>query len=181
MSTRPAHSRFSVARRSFLGVWLATAFAPAAPPCFGAEPSRLPVVPLVNLDGTRGDIDMWLGRPLVLNIWATWCAPCRSEMPSLQRLEALVAPAGIRVVALSLDTDRNLVREFVLKYGLGFPVGIAAAPHEAGPLLGAAALPLTLYVDADGRIAGRHLGAREWSDAAAVQEVRRKLLPSARR
>ena len=97
-------------------------------------------------------------------------------MPSLQRLAALIEPSGARVVALSLDTDHNLVREFVLKYRIELPVGIAATPGTATAALGATALPLTLYVAADGRIVGRHFGQRDWSEESAVRDVKQHLL-----
>ena len=167
-------------RRRLLAALLGVALSFAAPANAGREVATLPAVPLAKLDGTPASSDEWLGKPLVVNVWATWCAPCRSEMPSLQRLGDLLAPAGIAVAALSLDTDHNLVREFVLKYRIRLPIGIALSPGSAGPALGATALPLTLYVDAAGHIVGRHLGPRDWSEDAVVQELKRKLLPVAR-
>ncbi|MDT3670054.1 MAG: TlpA disulfide reductase family protein [Aromatoleum sp.] len=145
-------------------------------PALSRGPGSLPAVALTKLDGTPMRATDWLGRPLVVNIWATWCPPCRTEMPSLQRLSALIDPSGARVVALSLDTDPNLVREFVLKYGIELPVAIAMSPGAATEALGATALPLTLYVAADGRIVGRHFGQRDWAEESAVRDVRQRLL-----
>lgn len=145
-------------------------------PALSREPKSMPAVALTQLDGTPMRATDWLGRPLVVNIWATWCPPCRTEMPSLQRLAALIEPSGARVVALSLDTDHNLVREFVLKYGIELPVAIATTPGTASEALGATALPLTLYVAADGRIVGRHFGQRDWGDESAVRDVKQRLL-----
>lgn len=149
-------------------------FAPL--PALSRAPVSLPAIALTKLDGTTMRATEWLGRPLVVNIWATWCPPCRTEMPSLQRLAALIEPSGASVVALSLDTDHNLVREFVLKYGIELPVGIAANPATATEALGATALPLTLYVTADGRIVGRHFGQRDWAEDSAVSDVKQRLL-----
>jgi thiol-disulfide isomerase/thioredoxin len=140
----------------------------------------LPVLALQRLDGTATTTAEWRGRPLVLNIWATWCPPCRSEMPSLQRLADRLEAAGIGVAALSVDEDANLVREFVLKYGIRFPVAIAAAPGAAMSALGAVALPLTVYVDADGRIIEHVLGQRDWADEALARDIRAKLAPALR-
>jgi thiol-disulfide isomerase/thioredoxin len=141
----------------------------------GLSPVVLPTVPLVRLDGSAASSAEWAGKPLVLNLWATWCAPCRTEMPSLQRLGNLLEPAGARVVALSVDSDHNLVREFVLKYGITLPIGIALAPSAATAAFGASALPLTLYFGADGRLIGRHLGQRDWTDPAVVRELKQQL------
>jgi len=148
----------------------------APQPALSRGPESMPAVALTKLDGTPMRATDWLGRPLVVNIWATWCPPCRTEMPSLQRLSALIEPSGARVVALSLDTDHNLVREFVLKYGIELPVAIATSPGAATDALGATALPLTLYVAADGRIVGRHFGQRDWAEESAVRDVGQRLL-----
>jgi thiol-disulfide isomerase/thioredoxin len=128
-----------------------------------------------RLDGTATTTAEWRGRPLVLNIWATWCPPCRSEMPSLQRLADRLEADGIGVAALSVDEDANLVREFVLKYGIRFPVAIATTPSQAMSALGAVALPLTLYVDAEGRIIERVIGQRDWADEALARDIRTRL------
>lgn len=146
---------------------------PAAPTSAGETPASMPALELTGLEGGAIRSQDWLkGRPAVVNLWATWCAPCRTEMPSLQRLEALLAPDGIRVLALSVDSDHNLVREFVLKYGITLPVSIANSPSKAMAALGAVALPQTLYVGADGTILGSHLGQRDWADPTTVREVR---------
>lgn len=156
---------------------LGLALALIAPlPALSRGPGAMPAIPLTKLDGTPMSATDWLGRPLVVNIWATWCPPCRSEMPSLQRLSALLESSGVQVVALSLDTDLNLVREFVLKYRIGLPIGIATTPGSATDALGATALPLTLYVAPDGRILGRHFGQRDWAAASAVRDVKERLL-----
>jgi thiol-disulfide isomerase/thioredoxin len=136
----------------------------------------MPAIPLVRLDGSPMSSDEWLGKPLVVNVWATWCPPCRTEMPSLQKLGKLLEPSGIGVVALSVDSDQNLVREFVLKYRIDLPVGIAAFPNQAMASLDAFALPLTLYVGADGRIVGRHVGQRDWGEESVARELRETLL-----
>ena len=146
---------------------------PAAPAWAGETPTSMPTLQLTGLDGGPVRSQEWLkGRPALVNLWATWCAPCRTEMPSLQRLEGLLAPDGIRVLALSVDSDHNLVREFVLKYGITLPVSIANSPTQAMTAVGAVALPQTLYVGADGRILGSHLGQRDWADPLTVREVR---------
>lgn len=150
--------------------------APVAAAEGGEALASMPALQLTSLENGTIRIQDWLGgRPAVINLWATWCAPCRTEMPSLQRLATLLASEGIRVLALSVDTDHNLVREFVLKYGITMPVSIANSPNQAMAAIGVVALPHTLYVGADGRILGGHLGQRDWADPAAVREVRNHL------
>ncbi len=164
--------------RPFVLAWLLAVTLQIAP---AAAADRLPAIAMQRLDGTATTTAEWRGRPMVLNVWATWCAPCRSEMPALQRLADRLEGAGIGVAGLSVDQDANLVREFVLKYRIRFPIGIAAAPGEAMSALGAVGLPLTLYVDAEGRVVERVLGAREWDEEALVREIRKKLAPSLQR
>ncbi|WP_286164341.1 TlpA disulfide reductase family protein [Azoarcus sp. DN11] len=161
---------------------LAALLTTAAELASAGPPASMPALSLTSLDGAAVRSQDWLGgRPTVVNIWATWCAPCRTEMPSLQRLETLLAPDGIRVLALSVDTDHNLVREFLLKYGIKLPVSIADSPSQTMSALGVVALPQTLYVGADGRILGSHLGQRDWADPATVREVRSRFPVAASR
>lgn len=147
---------------------------PQVPLATGKE--LIPAISMVKLDGSPLSVAEWLGKPTIVNVWATWCPPCRTEMPSLQRLGEMLEPSGIRVAALSVDNDQNLVREFALKYAIKLPIGIAASPSQALTSLGAMALPLTLYVGTDGRILGQHLGQRDWANEAVVQEVKQILL-----
>lgn len=159
-----------------LAVMAAFFIPPLMPDEARSDDVELPTIPMVELDGAESTTDAWRGTPFVINIWATWCPPCREEMPSLERLGERLAADGIRVFALSVDEDQHLVREFMIRYGIDLPIGIAATPSEAMSALGVAGIPLTLYVDASGRIVGRYIGERDWADEAVVQEVREKLL-----
>ena len=80
-----------------------------------------PALDLPALDGPPLNLGDYRGRVLVLNVWATWCAPCREEMPSLQRLSERFPSGRFAVVGLTVDEDTNLAREFLLKYGIRFP------------------------------------------------------------
>lgn len=142
--------------------------------------SAMPAIELVRTGGGLANTEQWLGKPLVINVWATWCPPCRTEMPSLVKLSKLLAPSGIKVYALSVDSDPDLARDFIRRYDIDLPIGVAANPGQAMAAFDAYALPLTLYVSADGRIVGRHVGMRDWADEGIVRELRALLLPAAR-
>lgn len=159
-----------------IGASLVYAISTLIPQHSSTTPSELPTVPMTNLDGSATTTDAWRGGPMVLNVWATWCPPCRVEMPSLTGLRDKLASDQIRVVALSVDDDQHLVREFMLKHGIDLPVGISTSPADAMTTLGVAGIPLTLYVDAKGRIVDRYVGERDWSKEEVVSEVRTKLL-----
>jgi thiol-disulfide isomerase/thioredoxin len=120
---------------------------------------------LVSLDGAPGSLAQWQGRRLVLNVWASWCAPCRAEMASLQALSDRLDSAQALVVGLAIDDDPHLVREYLRRAPVRFPIVLQAQPHGAARELAVRALPETLLLDTAGRVTGRELGARDWTDA----------------
>lgn len=146
---------------------------PAAPgPRVGES---MPALDVPALDGPPVNLADYRGRVLVLNVWATWCAPCREEMPSLQRLSERFPADRFVVVGLTVDEDTNLAREFLLKYGIRFPVLSDPAGAIAEGLLGVSAYPDTFIVAADGTLVERVAGAREW-DAAEMVSLLESLL-----
>ena len=132
-------------------------------PVIGA---RLPRVALTGLMGeVSTSTDALTGTPLIINVWATWCGPCRDEMPSLERLSRRLAGQGVRVVGVTVDTDLNLAAEFVRTYKLTFPNYADGDKAQFQSLLRVKALPETLLVTAEGVIAARVAGARDWNSA----------------
>ena len=146
---------------------LAACGEPPAPP--GPRVGEmLPALDVPALDGPPVNLADYRGRVLVLNVWATWCAPCREEMPSLQRLSERFPAGRLVVVGLTVDEDTNLAREFLLKYGIRFPILSDPAGAIAEGLLGVSAYPDTFIVAADGTLAERVTGGREWDGAEMV-------------
>lgn len=109
------------------------------------------------------------GKPLIINFWATWCAPCIRELPLIDRFHQTHAAAGWQVVALAIDGPTP-VREFLQKHRLGVPVGLAGVDGtELVRTLGntQGGLPFTVLISADGRIAERKLGEISEAELAA--------------
>jgi len=138
--------------------------------------SAAPATPLIALDGATSDLSRYRGKVVVLNVWATWCAPCVGEMPSLDRLRATVNPAELAVVAVSIDTQGSAVRAYLAEHRLtGLTVWLdpdqrlvsrAAARIEAGALL-VRGLPVTYIIDREGRVEGYLVGAAAWDSPQA--------------
>jgi cytochrome c biogenesis protein CcmG, thiol:disulfide interchange protein DsbE len=102
------------------------------------------------------------GRDVVLNVWATWCEPCRKEMASLEAL-ARARGRDLEVVGLSVDEDANLAREFLLKQGVSFANFNDPGGRVALDVLGVSALPQTFVIARDGTLVARITGPRDWA------------------
>lgn len=128
----------------------------------GRRGERAPALSLERQDGSTTTLAAFRGRPLLVNLWATWCAPCIAEMPALDRL-ALAQRGKLHVVGVSQDMQGWVkVRPFVAKAGLEH---MSILLDEAGALstkVGAAGLPVTILYDAEGREVWRVNGPREW-------------------
>lgn len=120
------------------------------------------------------------GSGVVVNFWATWCAPCVKEMPALDKLAQQLKPRGVVVLALSSDRDgAPVVRRFYDKNGItNLPVSIDAM-SKVGRELEVGGLPTTVFFGADGRQVGRVVGAADWDAAATVDFLATCLAPAA--
>jgi thiol-disulfide isomerase/thioredoxin len=113
-----------------------------------------------DLDGKAQAFDQWRGKVLVVNFWATWCAPCREEMPELVAAQSRYGDKGLQIVGIGID-DASKMRQFTKSLNLNYPAldgGFGAL--ELSKTLGnsAMALPFTLVVDRKGAIVRRQLG-----------------------
>lgn len=144
-----------------LGWWMATtASTPKGVP-IARRGESMPAMTLVSLDGNRVQLPgAYAGRPLLINVWASWCGPCVREMPALQRFAGDQSGNGVQVVGIALD-DANAVRAFVRRAGVRYPILVdAPGPADAGVRLGnpKGVLPYSVLVSADGRLVRQHLG-----------------------
>jgi thiol-disulfide isomerase/thioredoxin len=158
------------------GVYLSYRQTSATPFARAVKPKPIPELRFVDGAGRNLSLADFRGKVVLLNIWATWCAPCREEMPALDRLQAQLGGERFQVVALSVDLQgAPIARKF---YG---EVGIKALPLYIDPTAKAAftleapGLPATLLVDRSGREVGRHLGAVKWDAPEVVEQLRRAI------
>ncbi len=138
-----------------------------------SAPQRISLaqVSLPQLDGAVIDLQQFRGKVLVVNFWATWCPPCREEMPALQSLSRQLDPERYKVIGVTVDQDLNLVREFVLKYQLDFMQLSDASMAVASDLLAISAFPQTLIVDQHGVVQRVVVGSKAWDDPVYYQPV----------
>jgi thiol-disulfide isomerase/thioredoxin len=112
-----------------------------------------------------------LGQTLIVNFWATWCPPCRAEMPAMQRASEALAQNGIEIIAINVGEDAETIQTFLEEVPVSFPLPMDtdSSVTQRWPLRG---LPTTFVVAADGRILFEAAGERDWDDPALLEKVR---------
>ena len=127
---------------------------------------------LQDLAGTTHSLDAYRGSVVFLNFWATWCAPCRIEMPAMQALhERLADTAGFAMVAVNLQEDVGRVRGFADELELSFRI-LLDSSGEIAATYGARTLPMSYIIDKDGAILARIIGTRSWDEPEFEQLFR---------
>jgi thiol-disulfide isomerase/thioredoxin len=148
--------------------------APARADATGEVPvgARLREATLDGLNGPVRKLSAFRGRPLIVNVWASWCGPCRAETASLERLAWREDAARYAIIGISTDDYRDRAQAWLRASN-------ATISHyidhrlELENMLGANRLPLTVFVDADGRVLARVYGAKEWDGPEARQFIER--------
>jgi thiol-disulfide isomerase/thioredoxin len=142
-----------------------------------ADPSRrLPDLAFRDAAGAERHLADWRGRTVLLNLWATWCVPCRKEMPALEGLQAKLGGPGFEVVAINIDTrDGDKPRAWLKEVGidrLAYYADPTAKVFQDLKIMGrAAGMPTTLLVDPAGCEIGTVAGPAEWASEDAVKLV----------
>jgi thiol-disulfide isomerase/thioredoxin len=146
-----------------------------------SAPRTLPPLDIRDAAGHPVSLDRFRGKVVLLNLWATWCAPCRKEMPALDRLQASLGGPQFAVVALATDVGgAKAVKEFYAANNVRHLAIYVESASKVLTTLRTAGLPTTLLLDAEGREVGRYLGAADWESEEFAQ-VLRPLLERARR
>ena len=130
-----------------------------------------PVLSLQGIDGKQIPLTAFRGKLVVLNVWATWCPPCRKELPSLQRLSTSLDDKRFVIVGLSLDQDNVAVREYLHDRGVTYVNFLDRNLDIAKNVLGMKAYPDTFFIGPDGTLLGRVVGAIEWDDSRMLQAL----------
>ena len=168
---------------SAIGIYLATE-EPEISPGAGARAGvgwsdaaqPVPDIRFQDGDGKPLALSQFRGKVVLLNVWATWCAPCRKEMPALDQLQQKLGGAEFEVIALSIDSGGSAaVRRFYDEMGIRSLAVYVDASMEGTGKLRALGIPTTLLLDREGRERWRKTGPAEWDSPEIVESLRAKL------
>ncbi len=125
---------------------------------------------LKNLEGLEVSLKDFQGKLVFLNFWATWCGPCRYEMPSMEKLWQNFKENEFVILAVDLREGKEEVESFMKENGLTFPV-LLDSRGQVGSIYGVRAIPTTYFIDSGGIIVGRAIGARDWASGDAFDLI----------
>lgn len=125
---------------------------------------------VTTLSGAKVRLQELRGKVVFVNLWATWCPPCREEMPSMVRLYQAMRAKGVEIVAVSEDRDRGALEKFVKRQGVTFPVALDQDKRVYG-LYRATGVPETHLIDRQGIIRHSQIGPFDWTSPGVVQAV----------
>ncbi|MEE4216373.1 MAG: TlpA disulfide reductase family protein [Xanthomonadales bacterium] len=126
-------------------------------------------MPMQGLTGNSEFLSLYLGKPLIINVWASYCGPCLAEMGSLERLWQRHGD-HFNVIGISIDDYRERAAVFLAKAGTTFPHYIDRQ-LMLEKMLGARTIPLTLLIDAEGRVLQKVRGAQEWDSPEIIETI----------
>jgi peroxiredoxin len=138
---------------------------------------KAPDFTLRDLNGETVSLEDYRGKLIFLNFWATWCMPCRSEMPSMERLYIEFKDRGFTMLAVDLREGTGKVKAFREKFKLSFPI-LLDSDGRVGRMYGVRSIPTTYLIDQEGNVIGGALGARDWVSKEALELIEHLMLHS---
>jgi peroxiredoxin len=165
-------THFVATRRLLLGAALAA--------CAGAAVSAVkpamiaPDFTLRTMGGPNLRLQEQRGQVVLVNFWATWCGPCRQEIPHLNRLHEKYRASGFQVLGINIDDDARAATELATRLGVKFPV-LLDTDKKASRLYDMSAMPATVVIDRDGRVRYIHRGYRDGFEKTYEQQIRELL------
>jgi len=113
-------------------------------------------------------LNQFRGQVVVLNFWATWCAPCVEEMPSLVEMQRRMKAKGVTVVAISMDVDQGAYDQFLKRHGINL-LTVRDPDQKSNSLYGTSKFPETFVIDRDGVVRRRFIGAVDWTEPEILE------------
>ena len=134
-----------------------------------------PEFSLYDLSGSQVGLSDFRGKVVLVNFWATWCAPCRREIPSMERLYRMRRDEGFEIVAVNTERiSASKVASFVEKYGMSFPI-LLNPQGDVGSRYRVRAIPTSFLLDKNGVISWKIVGGREWESSYVLNRIDRLL------
>ncbi|WP_198264467.1 peroxiredoxin family protein [sulfur-oxidizing endosymbiont of Gigantopelta aegis] len=136
------------------------------------KPIMAPDFSLQDMDGKTHKLSDYRGQPVIINFWATWCPPCREEMPSMERAWNKIKDQGIAMLAINVGESEDAIFTFTGNYPVSFTLLLdtTGTITEQWPVKG---LPTTFVVSPEGKLVYRAVGGREWDDEELLDHVRK--------
>lgn len=154
-----------------LGVSLSSCSGSSQPPLKLRPGDPLPDMVLKDVNEKPAQLAMKSDKLLIINVWATWCGPCRHELPSLDRLGQKLKDDA-RVIGISIDTDSHVLREYLIERKVRFPSYWDPEQHFARDILGVRVYPSTLFISPAGNLIKVEEGWREWDTPQMLANIR---------
>jgi peroxiredoxin len=125
---------------------------------------------LTDIDDNMHRLSDYRGKVVIVNFWATWCPPCRFELPSMEKLWQAVQKEGVVMLAINIGEDADTIFTFTADYPVTFPLLLDrdSSVIQKYPVLG---VPTSFIIDPRGRIIYRAVGTREWDDKQIIQTI----------
>jgi len=139
-----------------------------------APGNAAPEFTVTDIDGKKLALSDYKGKVVLLDFWATWCTPCRAEIPHFVEMQQKYGPQGFQVIGISMDDDAKPVKEFYRQFNMNYPVAVGddKLAQSFGGVLG---LPVNFIIDREGRIHAKYLGA---TDVSVIDKAVSDLLAS---
>ena len=137
-----------------------------------SAPKQAPAFKLEKLDGQQAQLSDYSGKLILLNFWATWCTPCRHEMPAMEKLWQKYQDQGFVMLGVSNDSERHKkrVKTFVRKMDLSFPI-LLDTESEVSDLYDVSGIPVSYLISPEGQLLAEIVGIREWASGEAFALV----------
>ena len=137
-----------------------------------SEPQSAPNFTLLDMDGVSHQLSDYRGKTVIINFWATWCPPCREEMPSMERAWNKIKDQNIMMFAINVGEDEDTIFTFLGDYPASFTILLDTSGTliEQWPVKG---LPTTFVVSPEGKLVYRAIGGREWDDETILDKIRK--------
>ena len=140
------------------------------------QPRPMPAIGFTDAQNNPVTLQDYRGKFILLNVWATWCEPCREEMPSLDRLQATIADTDFQVIALSTDPGEiKLIEDFYREYNIHHLAIYHDATQKVEKSLNVAGLPSTFLINRQGQLIANKVGYAIWDSDAFITFIRNQL------